>query len=137
MIKLTQKQIDEIFSHARRELPDECCGLLGGRERFASSVYKLKNIALNPLVEYEAAPEELFRAQKLMRERGEHLIGIYHSHPRAAEPFPSQTDIERAFYPDAVYFIVGFAQNTPVLRAFHIFEKERRWSPAAFEVVER
>ena len=98
MIKLTQKQIEEIFAHARRELPNECCGLLGGRGDFVNSVYRLKNAAVNPLIEYEAAPEDLFRAQKLMRERGENLIGIYHSHPRAAEPFPSQTDIERAFY---------------------------------------
>ncbi|MDQ4123933.1 MAG: M67 family metallopeptidase [Acidobacteriota bacterium] len=135
-MKLTQKQIEEIFAHARQELPYECCGLFGGRDNHVSSVYKFKNVAVNPLVEYEAAPEELFRAQKLMRERGERLIGIYHSHPRAAEPFPSQTDIERAFYPEAIYFIVGFAQNTPVLRAFRIFEYEPRWMPAGFEIAE-
>lgn len=136
MIKLTQKQIEEIFAHARRELPDECCGLLGGRGDFVNSVYKLKNAAVNPLVEYEAAPEDLFRAQKQMREQGENLIGIYHSHPRAAEPFPSQTDIERAFYTEVCYFIVGFAQKTPVLRSFKIYEKERRWENAEFVVIE-
>jgi proteasome lid subunit RPN8/RPN11 len=136
MIKLTQKQIEEIFSHARRELPDECCGLLGGRDDFVNSVYQLKNTAAKPLVEYEAAPEELFRAQKQMREQGENLIGIYHSHPRAAEPFPSQTDIERAFYTEVCYFIVGFALKTPVLRAFRIYENERRWEDAEFVVIE-
>lgn len=137
MIKLTQKQVEEIFAHARREQPNECCGLLGGRNNFVCSVYKLKNIAPNSLVEYEAAAEELFRAQKQMRERSENLIGIYHSHPRAAEPSPSQVDIERAFYSEACYFIVGFAQNTPVLRAFRIYENERRWTAALFEIVER
>ena len=136
MIKLTQKQIEEIFAHARRELPNECCGLLGGRECFVNSVYKLKNAAANPLVEYEAAPEDLFRAQKLMREQGENLIGIYHSHPRAAEPFPSQRDVERAFYTEVCYFIVGFAQKTPVLRAFRIYENERHWEDAEFVVIE-
>lgn len=136
MIKLTQKQIEEIFAHARRELPHECCGLLGGRGDFVNSVYRLKNAAVNPLVEYEAAPEDLFRAQKLMREQGENLIGIYHSHPRAAEPFPSRTDIERAFYTEVCYFIVGFAQKTPVLRAFRIYENERRWERAEFVVIE-
>ena len=136
MIKLTQKQIEEIFAHARRELPNECCGLLGGRGDFVNSVYKLTNAAANPLVEYEAAPEDLFRAQKLMRERGENLIGIYHSHPRAREPFPSQTDIVRAFYAEVCYFIVGFDEKTPVLRAFRIYENERRWERAEFVVIE-
>ena len=136
MIKLTQKQIEEIFAHARRELPNECCGLLGGRDDFVNSVYKLKNAAANPLVEYEVSPADLFQAQKLMRGRGENLIGIYHSHPRAAEPFPSQTDVERAFYSEVCYFIVGFDEKTPVLRAFRIYENERRWERAEFVVIE-
>jgi len=136
MIKLTQKQIEEIFAHARRELPNECCGLLGGRGDFVNSVYRLKNAAANPLVEYEAVPEDLFRAQKVMRGHGENLIGIYHSHPSAGEPFPSQTDIERAFYTEVCYFIVGFDEKTPVLRAFRIYENERRWEDAEFVVIE-
>lgn len=136
MIKLTQKQVEEIFTHAHQELPNECCGLLGGRDCFVNSVYKFKNAAANPLVEYEAAPEDLFRAQKQMRERGERLIGIYHSHPRSKEPFPSQTDVERAFYSEAIYFIVGFHEQTPVLRAFRIYENERRWERMEFVVIE-
>jgi proteasome lid subunit RPN8/RPN11 len=136
MIKLTQKQIDEIFAHARREFPHECCGLLGGHDSYAVSVYKLTNIAANPQVEYEAAPEDLFQAQRLMRERSDNLIGIYHSHPLAAEPFPSQRDVERAFYSEAVYFIVGFDVQKPVLRAFRIYENERRWERAEFVVIE-
>jgi proteasome lid subunit RPN8/RPN11 len=135
-VKLFARHIEEIFAHARWELPDECCGLLGGRDDIVNSVYRLKNAAVNPLVEYEAAPEDLFRAQKLMREQGENLIGIYHSHPRAAEPFPSQTDIERAFYTEVCYFIVGFNEETPVLRAFRIYENERRWENAEFVVIE-
>ncbi|HEX9927846.1 MAG TPA: M67 family metallopeptidase [Pyrinomonadaceae bacterium] len=135
-MKLFARHIEEIFAHARWELPDECCGLLGGRDDIVNSVYRLKNAAVNPLVEYEAAPEDLFRAQKLMREQGENLIGIYHSHPRAAEPFPSQTDIERAFYTEVCYFIVGFNEETPVLRAFRIYENERRWENAEFVVIE-
>jgi proteasome lid subunit RPN8/RPN11 len=136
MIKLTQKQIEEILAHARQVFPHECCGLIGGRECFAKSVYELKNVAARPQFEYEAAPEELFRAHKLMRERGENLIGIYHSHPRAVEPFPSETDIKRAFYSEAVYFIVGFNEQTSVLRAFKIYENEQRWEHAEFVVIE-
>lgn len=131
-----QNQIEEIFAHAREALPQECCGLLGGRDGLVSSVYRLRNIAENPLVEYEAAPEDLFVAQREMREKGETLLGIYHSHPRQSEPIPSETDMRRAFYPDAVYFIVGFVNEEPVLRAFKIYESERRWKCAAFDVIE-
>ena len=135
MITIFQSQVDQIFEHARASLPDECCGLLGGRDNLVGSIYKLKNAALNSSVEYEAAPKDLFAAQKKMRERNEELIGIYHSHPRQKEPIPSPTDISRAFYPNAVYFIVGFDDEMPVLRAFRIYKNERRWERAEFVVI--
>ncbi len=60
---------------------------------------------------YEAAPEELFAAQRVMRERGEELLGIYHSHPRSPKPVPSETDVRLAYYPSAIYFIIGLAKD--------------------------
>ena len=102
---------DEMLAHARRASPEECCGLVGGRAGVASSVYPLRNVAGDALTAYEAAPEELFAAQRRMRAAGEELIGIYHSHPRARDPVPSQTDVKLAFYPSAVYFIIGFADD--------------------------
>ena len=109
--------------------------MLGGQDLVVGSIYKLENIALNPFVEYEASPEDLFAAQKEMRKRNENLIGIYHSHPRQSEPVPSRADVSRAFYPKAIYFIVGFDAETPVLRAFRIYENERRWERAEFVVI--
>lgn len=70
-----------------------------------------------------------------MRERGEELIAIYHSHPHAKEPEPSATDVRLAYYPSAVYFIVGLGGDEPYLRAFRILESERRWEPVEFEIV--
>ena len=126
-----------MFAHARECAPAECCGLLGGREAGAESVYRLRNVARDPAVTYEAAPEELFDAQRRMRARGEGLVGIYHSHPRSSEPAPSQTDVRLAFYPAAVYFIIGFdEQRGCVLRAFRISEREGRWERAEFEISE-
>lgn len=122
--------------HAREARPLECCGLLGGVGERASSVYRLRNVAGRPEVSYEAAPEELFAAQREMRARGERLVGVYHSHPRAEEPEPSDRDVRLAFYPEAVYFIIGFARDGgPVVRAFHIDEAARRWQPAEVRVV--
>jgi proteasome lid subunit RPN8/RPN11 len=128
---------EEMLAHARRVAPEECCGLLGGRGRVAASVYPLRNVAGDPLTAYEAAPEELFAAQRRMRAAGEGLIGIYHSHPRARDPAPSQADVRLAFYPSAVYFIIGFdGDGRGVLRAFRISEKEGRWERAEFRITE-
>lgn len=126
---------EEMLAHARGAAPEECCGLLGGRGRAAVSVYPLRNVAADALVAYEAAPEELFAAQRRMRAQGETLFGIYHSHPRAHDPVPSAADVKLAFYPSAVYFIIGFdAEGRGVLRAFRISEREGRWERAEFKI---
>ena len=123
-----------MFAHARECAPAECCGLLGGRGASVESVYRLRNVARDPAVAYEAAPEELFDAQRLMRARGETLVGIYHSHPRSSDPAPSPTDVRLAFYPAAVYFIIGFDERGGcVLGAFRISEREGRWERAEVE----
>ena len=135
VISLKQTHIDEILRHAREAAPHECCGLIGGHDVRTQTVYPLRNIATDPLVTYEAAPEDLFAAQRLMRERGEQLLAIYHSHPRSHDPRPSETDVRLAYYPSAVYFIVGLAGEEPRLRAFHISEREGRWELVEFEVI--
>src|SRR5215216_554559 len=133
--KIPRTLVEEMFAHARGCVPEECCGLLGGEETRATTVYPLRNVAPRPEVAYEAAPEELFEAQRLMRARGEALVGIYHSHPRSTDPAPSRTDVRLAFYPEAFYFIIGFEEGGEcVLRAFRISEREGRWEHAPFEV---
>jgi proteasome lid subunit RPN8/RPN11 len=69
-----------------------------------------------------------------MRERGEELLAIYHSHPRAVEPEPSETDVRLAFYPQAVYLIVGLAGPQPVIRAFRISERDERWQEVEYAI---
>ena len=135
MIFLQSAHVHEIISHARDAAPEECCGLIGGAEGNAYTVYRMRNAAADPLITYEAAPEDLFAAQRSMRERGEQLLAIYHSHPRADTPTPSATDVRLAYYPSAVYFIVGLGGVQPNLSAFRISESERRWEPAEYEVV--
>src|SRR6185503_17475830 len=98
MVRLTQTHLDEIIAHAREARPHECCGLVGGTaDRRSQAIYRTRNIAANPAITYEAAPEDLFAAQRSMRERGEELLVIYHSHPRANEPQPSATDVRLAY----------------------------------------
>ncbi len=136
MLKLTHSLLNHILAHAREDAPQECCGLIGGdASGKATSVYRTRNVALNPLVTYEAAPEDLFAAQRAMRERGEELIAIYHSHPRSKDPQPSETDVRLAYYPSAVYLIVGLGSEEPCMRAFRISECEGSCQAVEFEIV--
>ena len=137
-LQMSRAQFDEIIAHAREAAPHECCGLIGGtNDGQAQSIYRTRNIAADPLVAYEAAPEDLFAAQRIMRQRGEELIAIYHSHPRSSDPQPSVTDVRLAYYPTAVYLIVGFRNSEPCVRAFRLIESEARWEPAEYEINER
>src|SRR5262245_11926757 len=137
MIQLRREHLDEIFAHARESDPAECCGLIGGtQDDCATSIYRLRNIASTPQVSYEAAPEELFAAQRRMREVDEQLIAIYHSHPRAIDPQPSDTDVRQAYYPSATYLIIGLGSSKPVIRAFRISESELRWQPVEYEITD-
>jgi len=135
VISIQQTQVDEIFEHARESAPHECCGLIGGISRRAQTIYPMRNVAPNPVVTYEAAPEDLFAAQRSMRERGELLLAIYHSHPRSDDPKPSATDVRLAYYPSAVYFIVGLGGEEPSLGAFRISERQEQWEPVDYEIV--
>lgn len=135
MITIARAHVEEMCAHARATNPAECCGLIGGTsDSLARTVYRLRNVAARPDVAYEAAPEELFAAQRLMRERGEQLLAIYHSHPRTREPFPSETDVRLAYYPSAIYFIIGLNEDGMILRAFRISEREMRWERVEYVI---
>ena len=120
ILTLTAEQVTQLFAHAQAVAPEECCGLLGGKAGQVTRVYSLPNVAADAQRAYETAPADLFAAQKTMRERGEKLLGIYHSHPGQIEPQPSATDVRLAFYPTAVYFIIGLGDAQPILRAFYL-----------------
>lgn len=128
--------LGEIGAHAREASPAECCGLVGGGAGRARTVYRLTNVARDPLTSYEGEPRELFAAQRAMRERGEDLIAIYHSHPRSAAPAPSARDVRLAYYPQALHLIVGLDAGVAVVRAFRLYASERRWEGVEYEVAE-
>jgi [CysO sulfur-carrier protein]-S-L-cysteine hydrolase len=137
LLQLRSEHLAAIVAHAKETVPAECCGLIGGRGKFqADSVYRLRNVTSNPQIAYEAAPEELFAAQRQMRERGEELLAIYHSHPRAADPRPSETDVRLAFYPSATYFIVGLGGSDAVVSAFKISEKDQQWQQVEYVILD-
>ena len=136
-IQLRREHVDAMIAHARETAPQECCGLVGGSsETHATTLYPLRNVTPNPESAYEAAPEDLFAAQRQMRERGEGLLAIYHSHPRSPDPSPSETDVRLAYYPSAKYLIIGLGGVEPVIKAFSISERDHRWEQVGYEITD-
>ena len=121
-----------IEAHSRDEQPRECCGVLGGRGRQVLSRYPLRNQAPQPERRFFAAPEDLFAAMRQMREAREEMLAIYHSHPRGPAE-PSGSDIELAFYSEAIYLIAALDPQWE-MRAFSI--RGQAATEIAIEVIE-
>ncbi|MFP8955324.1 desampylase [Natrialbaceae archaeon A-CW3] len=95
---------------ARAAAPEECCGVLGGRfdanRSRVDSRYPTRNVATEPRREYRIDPEEQLAVFEELEDRGEEIVGFYHSHPRG--PFaPSETDVAGAAWPNRSYVIVS------------------------------
>jgi [CysO sulfur-carrier protein]-S-L-cysteine hydrolase len=118
-MKIARVLYDEILEQARAEAPGECCGMIASRDGEAIKVYPAVNAAASPPYAYEIDSADLFRIQMAIDDADLDLGAIYHSHPRS-EPYPSQTDINLAFYPDAEYIIVGLKGAEPDVRSFMI-----------------
>jgi [CysO sulfur-carrier protein]-S-L-cysteine hydrolase len=117
-MRIARSLRDEIVAHAVEDAPNECCGMIASRDGEAVKVYRAQNAAASPL-RYEIDGAEQYRIQMAIDDAGLDLGAIYHSHTRS-EPIPSQTDINLAFYPEALYVIVGVASGEPDVRAYTI-----------------
>ena len=112
--------LEEVIAHAKASYPKEGCGFLAGR-RIAERFIPMRNICGSE-AEYEADPAQVAAALRSLRDSGETLIAIYHSHPRGPAR-PSRTDIERAYYPGAAHLIVSLAEpERPLAAAFRIVD---------------
>jgi proteasome lid subunit RPN8/RPN11 len=124
-VHIPRKIEERLIELARRQPMEECCGLLAGRVLAGSGgsithVLPATNAASEPVKAYAIAPQELFRLMKEMRAGGLELLGIYHSHPNGKNE-PSPRDIESAYYPEAIHFILSPLPDAPrPMRAFSI-----------------
>ena len=117
-MRISAQLYDEIVAHAQADAPNECCGMIASRDGDAVKVYPATNAAASPL-RYEIDGAEQYRIQTEIDDSDLDLGAIYHSHTRSA-PYPSQTDINLAFYPNALYVIVGLAGAQPEVKAYEI-----------------
>ena len=105
-MRIAQSLIDEMVAHAREDLPNECCGMLGGAGDEARVVIPVVNSAASPL-RFEMDPQGQYNALKSIEDDGGELLAIYHSHTKSPA-YPSQTDVNQAVnWPDAIYLIVS------------------------------
>ena len=131
-MRISQALYDELVAHAREDAPNECCGMVASRDGVAVAVHRAVNRAASPL-RYEIDGPEQYRIQMAIDDADLDLGAIYHSHTRS-EPYPSQTDINLAFYPDALYIIVGLASGPEAkVRAYTI--RDGQVAEADLEVV--
>ena len=119
MFVLERKYADEIIAHGRQEAPNECCGVLAGRDGRVEKLFRAVNAEKSPY-RYNVDPHDLLRIYRECDANGWDFLAIYHSHTHT-EAYPSPTDVSLAAWPEAVYIIVSLADpENPVLKAFRI-----------------
>ena len=118
--RLPREMLEAIVAHAMREAPRECCGVVSGRNGAPALVHETRNVAEGNRL-YEIDPQQLIDLEfRLLPEQESEIIAIYHSHPESPA-YPSRTDIELAFWPDAVYLICSLAdRERPDVRGFRM-----------------
>lgn len=119
-LTISRSQIEQISNECKSDKPNEACGLLFGNDNTVSTVSSITNADASPYTYLLDAREQL-KAVREMREQGQELIGIYHSHI-ASEAYPSKTDVKLAYYPDVAYMVVSLANEEPVIRAYNIID---------------
>ena len=131
-MRIPREIFDELMEHAREDVPNECCGLIGGSDGRARTLYRARNAEASPL-RYRLDPQDQFRIMSEMERGGEELAAIYHSHTNSPA-YPSQTDINLALtdegagpdgermqlFPGTIYLIASLAEGEEPLRGFDI-----------------
>ena len=111
MLTIDQETYDAIVAHARRDHPDEACGVVAGPEGSdrPERFIPMLNAARSPTF-YEFDSGDLLRLYRDMDGRDEVPVVIYHSHT-ATEAYPSRTDIGLAMEPNAHYVLVSTREH--------------------------
>ena len=123
-IDLPRPLVNQLLHCAQNSPEAEVCGLIGARNGSPSTCYPVRNTALQPGVRFQLDPVEQIEAMRRMRERGEDLFAIFHSHPTTpAEPSP--VDLSEAAYPDALYLIISLnTKGVLEMRGFKMAENK-------------
>ena len=123
-MEITRAQADEIIAHALEEDPDECCGILAGRDGAASRLYRITNTVKSPY-RYMMDPQQFLDADLDSERNGMEFVAFYHSHTHSPA-YPSQTDVrmaQQSGYHDVHYILVSLEdRDNPQISAYLIHE---------------
>jgi proteasome lid subunit RPN8/RPN11 len=143
MLKISRSDYDALRRHGEETYPHECCGVLLGRGddsvRIVTSTARCGNTRTDsPQNRYNIDPRDLVRVQREGRDRGEEIVGFYHSHPDHPARW-SSTDLAEAHWLGCSYVITSVDQGrAAVTNSFELDgsdESDKHFMDEALEVV--
>ena len=121
-VALPRELVNQILHHALSSPELEVCGLIGAKAGLPASCYPVENAAAMPQLRFQLDPAGQINAMRQIRERGEDLFAIFHSHP-AAPAEPSPLDLADAVYLDVLYLVISLnTKGVLEMRGFWIGE---------------
>lgn len=126
MLTIPRALSDEMIAHSRQEDPNECCGILAGRNGIVAKLYRIANVTPSPY-RYVMEPQEMLNAMRDADSNEWDITAFYHSHTHSPA-YPSPTDVRMAqqsgWLGDDVYYILVSLEDKayPGIRAFRIME---------------
>jgi [CysO sulfur-carrier protein]-S-L-cysteine hydrolase len=120
VLQLPREMVDAVVAHARRDHPDECCGVIAGRDGVATRLFPMENAERSPTgFSFDSA--EQLRVWRDIDDADEDLLVVYHSHT-ATEAYPSRTDVRwSANTPGTSWLLVSTREpDEEEVRAFRI-----------------
>jgi proteasome lid subunit RPN8/RPN11 len=143
MLRITQSQFEALRRHGEETYPHECCGVLLGQfeddgTRRVIAIARCGNTRSDsPHNRYNIDPKELIRIQREGRERGEDIIGFYHSHPDHPAQW-SSTDLAEAHWLGCSYVITAVEKGrAAVTNSFELKgsdENDKQFSDEKVEI---
>lgn len=118
-LSVSSEMVASLVEHARAELPNEACALLGGDaiSGRVTSLHPARNRLASPY-RYDVDPHDLVRIVHEIEARGEALVAIFHSHP-ATPAVPSPSDVREARYP-VIHLVASLVGPSAQIRAWRI-----------------
>ena len=123
-VRLPRPIVNQLLRLAQKSPAEEICGLISRDRNDFKTCYPVANAAADKKRFFVLDPKGQIEAMRTMREHGEELAAIYHSHPETPA-YPSFTDIEQHEYPGVLYLIISLgARGVPEIRGFDIHDGE-------------
>ncbi len=126
MLLIPKRHLAYIISQALMEDPNECCGILFGRDFKVLEAQSMPNVHTDKVHRYSMAPLDILKAQNYADDNHLQILGIYHSHTYT-QAYPSDTDIHNAVqsgWTNIFYILISLVEKVrPIVRAFYIDEQ--------------